>query len=145
MVCGLAVLSAAKAAEPATQPPTALFREGFEDSRLLQRGWYDGGRFTISGQESVNTLSGTVNIPIFTTRSISDIVSVRDGEAFCMGGLLARSEIERVSKIPLLGDIPIIGFLFKSKSRELRETQVIFYIEPHIVMPGEGLFTPGTG
>ncbi|MFH2001506.1 MAG: type II and III secretion system protein [Planctomycetota bacterium] len=98
---------------------------------------------TTSGDESVETQGGTVNIPIFTTRNISNVVSVKDGEAFFLGGLLARSEIERVNKVPLLGDIPILGYLFKSKSTDLRETQIIFYIEPHIVGADEGgLYMP---
>jgi hypothetical protein len=49
--CGFAVLSSTKAAEPAREPSAVLFREGFEDSGLLQRGWYDGDRFTISNKE----------------------------------------------------------------------------------------------
>ncbi len=51
MVCCLMVLSSAKAAEPAGKPSVALFSEGFEDSRLLQRGWYDGDKFAISAKE----------------------------------------------------------------------------------------------
>ncbi len=50
-VCCLAVLAAAKGAERAAEPPAALFSEAFEDSRLLQRGWYDGDKFTISDKE----------------------------------------------------------------------------------------------
>ena len=51
MPCGLAPLSSAQAPEPAREPSAVLFREAFEDSRLLQRGWYDGDRFTISAKE----------------------------------------------------------------------------------------------
>jgi hypothetical protein len=51
MPCCCAVLSSAQAAEPAGQPSAALFREGFDDPNLLQRGWYDGDRFTISAKE----------------------------------------------------------------------------------------------
>ncbi|MHC4942617.1 MAG: type II secretion system protein GspD [Planctomycetota bacterium] len=112
----------------------------FMDSRIQIE--VNGEVTTISGQESVETNVGTVNIPIFTTRNISNIVTVKDGEAFFLGGLLARSEIEQVSKVPLLGDIPILGYLFKTKSTELRETQIIFYIEPHIVKPEEALYMP---
>ncbi len=43
----------ATAAEPAKKPPAALFREGFDDSRLLERGWYDGSKFTISEKAPV--------------------------------------------------------------------------------------------
>lgn len=103
----------------------------------------NGEVITEAGDESVETQSGTVNIPVFTTRNISNVVTVREGEAFFLGGLLARSEIERVNKVPLLGDIPFIGYLFKNKSTEVRETQIIFYIEPHIVEADEGtLYMP---
>jgi len=98
---------------------------------------------TEAGDESVETQSGTVNIPIFTTRNISNVVTVKDGEAFFLGGLLASSKIERVNKVPLLGDIPLLGYLFKSKSTDVRQTQIIFYIEPHIVGADEGaLYIP---
>jgi hypothetical protein len=51
MPCGLATLFSAQAPAPAREPSAVLFREGFEDSRLLRRGWYDGDRFTISNKE----------------------------------------------------------------------------------------------
>jgi len=51
MSCGLAALSAAKPPEPARELSAVLFQEAFEDSHLLQRGWYDGDKFTISNKE----------------------------------------------------------------------------------------------
>ena len=102
----------------------------------------NGEVITLSGQETVETFSGVINIPIFTTRNISTIANVKDGEAFALGGLLASLEVERVSKVPLLGDIPILGYLFKSKSTDVRKTQIIFYIEPRIVRPEETIYLP---
>jgi type II secretory pathway component GspD/PulD (secretin) len=97
---------------------------------------------TITGQETVVTPTSTFNIPVFTTRNVTTKVTVKDGEALAMGGLLARAEIERVQKVPLLGDIPLLGYLFKSRSKELKETEIIFYVEPRIVKPGESLYMP---
>ena len=56
--------------------------------------------------------------------------------------LASTSEIERVSKVPLLGDIPILGYIFKNKLKEKRKTQIIFYIEPRIVRPEETIYMP---
>ncbi len=97
---------------------------------------------TLAGQESLETVTGVVEIPIFTNRNITTSVTVRDGEAFAMGGLLATMKIERVSKVPLLGDIPILGYIFKNKHMENQKTQIIFYIEPRIVRNEETIYMP---
>jgi type II secretory pathway component GspD/PulD (secretin) len=97
---------------------------------------------TISGETNIETNQGPVSIPRFNTRNISDVVRVKDGEAFALGGLLTRFEIERVSKVPLLGDIPILGYLFKSRFTQLRKSHVIFYVEPRIVRPEETIYMP---
>ncbi len=97
---------------------------------------------SITGEEQFTTAQGTgsINIPIFANRGASTIINVKENQAFMLAGLIDRYEIETVNKIPLLGDIPFLGFLFKSKDVDVRRTQVIFYIEPRIIPATETIY-----
>ena len=87
--------------------------------------------------------TGILN-PIFSERTASTIVNVRDGQTFGIGGLTATDEIELMTKIPILGDIPILGYLFKTKSVTERQSQVIFFITPRLVKQMAPVFDPGS-
>ncbi len=86
--------------------------------------------------------SGILN-PVISQRTASTVVNVRDGKTFGIGGLIATDQIELVTKIPILGDIPILGYLFKTKSVTEQQSQVIFFITPRIVRPFTPLLDPG--
>ncbi|MCR5834202.1 MAG: pilus assembly protein N-terminal domain-containing protein [Selenomonadaceae bacterium] len=92
----------------------------------------------------VSSLSGeTVNgQPIISTRSANSVINLNSGDPIVIGGLMDSSETKTVSKIPLLGDIPIIGEFFKhtSKSRDKRELIVV--VTPYLVNTEQGLKTP---
>lgn len=70
-----------------------------------------------------------------TTRSAITEVMVRDRDTIAMGGLLR--EIERVNnaKVPLLGDIPVLGWLFKSQSKSTTKVNILFFMTPKILSP----------
>ncbi len=75
----------------------------------------------------------TQGLPSETTTEVTTNVAVRDGESIFIGGLI-RDRKETVDKqIPLLGDIPILGYLFKRKTENLSKTETIVVITPHIV------------
>jgi len=97
---------------------------------------------TITGEEEFTTGQGTgsVSIPVISNRGASTAINVKEDQAFMLAGLIDRSEIEVVSKVPLLGDIPLLGFLFKSREVEFKRTQIIFYIEPRVIPPTEVLY-----
>jgi len=97
---------------------------------------------TISGYESVDISEGSVSVPTFASRNFHTIIRVKEGEALALGGLMTRSEIEQVSKIPLIGDIPILGYFFKSKKKDFKKTEIIFYVEPRIIRPQDSLYIP---
>lgn len=80
--------------------------------------------------------------PIITTRSADSVISINSGSSIVIGGLMDSSETKTVSKIPLLGDIPILGEFFKhtSKSRDKRE--LIIVVTPHIVGAQENSQSP---
>lgn len=86
--------------------------------------------------------SGILN-PIISTRNASTVVNVRDGQTFAIGGLISTDEIEVVRKIPILGDVPLLGYLFKTRQITERQSQVIFFVTPRLVRPQAPLFDPG--
>lgn len=70
-----------------------------------------------------------------TIRSAVTEVMVRDRDTIAMGGLLRDKETVTFSKVPLLGDIPVLGWLFKSKSRSLEKINLLFFMTPRILAP----------
>lgn len=71
--------------------------------------------------------------PIFTRRSADTFVVVKDGETVVIGGLITTSETEAESKVPVLGDVPGVGNLFRSTTRSKNKTELLFALTPRIV------------
>jgi len=86
----------------------------------------------VSSLLSIDTFSGS-QAPRTTNRMADTTVQVKDGETIVIAGLIRREERDVTSKVPLLGDIPILGELFKTNKKENIETEVIFLITPTIV------------
>jgi hypothetical protein len=74
-------------------------------------------------------------IPGLSTRRASTGVELRDGQSFALAGLLDNREIKTMSEVPLLSQIPILGNLFKSKSFQKNETELMFIITANVVKP----------
>jgi pilus assembly protein CpaC len=74
-------------------------------------------------------------IPALRTRRAHTAVELRDGQSFALAGLLDNNETRSMSKIPVLGDIPILGNLFKSSSFQKQETELMFIITADLVKP----------
>jgi pilus assembly protein CpaC len=74
-------------------------------------------------------------IPGFTERSVSTVVELADGQSFALAGLLSEKVNEDVAKFPLLGDIPILGALFRSSSFKKNESELVVIVTPHLVKP----------
>ena len=74
-------------------------------------------------------------IPALRTRRAKTGVELRDGQSFALAGLLDNNETRSLSKIPVLGDIPILGNLFKSSSFQKNETELMFIITADLVKP----------
>ncbi|MBF0364488.1 MAG: type II secretion system secretin GspD, partial [Oligoflexia bacterium] len=72
-----------------------------------------------------------------TTRQAVTTVIVRDKDTVAMGGLMRDKNIEKESKVPLLGDIPVLGWLFKSKSKSSEKVNLLFFLTPRILAPYE--------
>jgi len=80
------------------------------------------------------TTSGFV-VPSITTRRVSTVIELADGQSFAIAGLLKDDVREIVSKFPLLGEIPILGALFRSSTFRRNETELIVIVTPHLVKP----------
>lgn len=74
-------------------------------------------------------------VPALKTRRAKTGVELRDGQSFALAGLLDNNEIQSLSKVPVLGDIPVLGSLFRSKSFQKNETELMFIVTAHLVKP----------
>jgi pilus assembly protein CpaC len=79
-------------------------------------------------------LSGFL-IPAIRVRRAKTGVELQDGQSFGIAGLLDNSEMKSLSKIPILGDVPVLGNLFKSKSFQRNETELVFIVTAKITQP----------
>ena len=73
------------------------------------------------------------NIPIVDTRKVNTIALVRDGQAVVLGGLRKKETSKQVNKVPLLGDIPVLGHLFRFEGEATTNTELVVFITPHII------------
>jgi general secretion pathway protein D len=80
----------------------------------------------------------SVGVPL-ATRQIENVVVVRDGETVVIGGLLRDEYQDTVSKVPWLGDIPVLGWAFKSSKRTLKKTNLLVFLTPHIIRSPQDL------
>lgn len=74
-------------------------------------------------------------VPALRTRRARTGVELRDGQSFALAGLLDNSETRNLSKVPVVGDIPIIGNLFKSTQFQKNETELVFIVTADLVKP----------
>lgn len=79
-------------------------------------------------------VGGTV-VPGLNTRKAETVVELADGQSFAIAGLLRDTSRDAMNKYPLLGDIPILGTLFRSRSYQKNETELIIIATPHLVKP----------
>ena len=83
-------------------------------------------------KDSVNPDCGATE-PCINTQRLNTNVMVEDGGTLILGGIYREENSEGVSKVPLLGDIPVVGNLFKSKTRSDKKTELLIFITPRIV------------
>ncbi|HEX8748774.1 MAG TPA: pilus assembly protein N-terminal domain-containing protein [Pyrinomonadaceae bacterium] len=74
-------------------------------------------------------------IPALRTRRAKTGIELRDGQSFALAGLMDNNETRTLSRVPVLGDIPILGSLFRSKSFQKNETELMFIVTAQIVKP----------
>ncbi|WP_367033798.1 type II and III secretion system protein family protein [Burkholderia semiarida] len=84
---------------------------------------------------SATNIGGTSILPLITTRRASTTVQMSDGESFAIGGLIKDNATGALKAIPGVGEVPVLGALFRSTSFQQDRTELIFLITPHLVKP----------
>nr|WP_245482285.1 MULTISPECIES: type II and III secretion system protein family protein [unclassified Mesorhizobium] len=107
----------------------------------------DDSKIHIKLAPEVSDLTGftTAGDPIFTNRKLATVVELRDGQSFAVGGLLSSKTTKLQNQVPWLGQVPVIGALFRNSSNQKEETELVVIVTPHLVRPtkpGEQLATP---
>ena len=74
-------------------------------------------------------------LPSITTRRASTTVQLRDGESFAIGGLIKSNVTESIKALPLLGELPVLGALFRSTAFQKEQSELLFVVTPRLVKP----------
>jgi len=123
----------------ANSPATVSFKDAFlcllVDPQILNN---DSLIMTVEVQkDAIDTSNAAVgagiNAPAIATRRIKTQVRVNNGETLVLGGIFDQTEFNNVDKVPFLGDVPLLGNLFKRTSKQDQKTELIVFITPRII------------
>lgn len=107
----------------------------------------DGGRINLEVRPEVSELnregvglsapgvSGIAILPSFTTRRAFTTVQLKDGQSFAIGGLIKNNATTNIKAFPILGELPILGALFRSTEFQTDRSELVFVITPRLVKP----------
>ena len=97
---------------------------------------------SIDDSQQVNT--GVISLPAFRRRETTTTVSMRDGESFAIAGLLQDDFRDNNAQVPWLGDVPVLGALFRSADYLRAQSELVIIVSAHLVSPtrGEALALP---
>lgn len=109
----------------------------------------DGGRINLKLVSEASELSqtgspfATVNgttavLPSFTTRRVDTTVQLGDGQSFVVAGLIRNNSKEALERLPGVGEVPVVGALFRSTEFQNEQTELMFVVTPRLVKPLEG-------
>lgn len=84
-------------------------------------------------------VSETASLPVYAKRSATSRVGIMDGQTIVIGGLVEDSKTQTIKKVPLLGDIPLLGWLFKRKIDKNTKTELLIFLTPHVALRPESL------
>lgn len=91
--------------------------------------------FTVGGGTEAG--AGQIALPRVASSTLSTTVLLRSGQTAVLGGLKTKSESETVTKLPLLGDIPVLGWLFKGKTKQEATSTLLVFITPQVIRSAE--------
>ncbi len=86
-------------------------------------------------QEQTEEIASTDRVlgPTTSKRSAKTTVVAKDGETVVIGGLIQNRTVETVNKVPILGDIPVIGWLFRNTTKKIQKTNLLLFLTPYII------------
>ncbi|MDF3073420.1 MAG: putative CpaC [Alphaproteobacteria bacterium] len=121
----------------------------------------ENGRVNLKVRPEVSQLSSVggvqvsgITVPALTTRRAETTVELSSGQSFAIAGLLQNNSTQDASKVPFLGDVPVLGALFKSDRYRRNETELVIVVTPYLVnpvsantiaLPTDGLVPPTDG
>jgi pilus assembly protein CpaC len=106
-----------------------------------------GGRINLKVSPEVSELSregvgftaastgGSAVLPLITTRRAATTVQLFDGQSFAIGGLIKNNITENIKALPVLGEVPVLGALFRSSDFQSDKTELVFIVTPRLVKP----------
>ncbi|MDO9343611.1 type II and III secretion system protein family protein [Pseudomonas pergaminensis] len=136
---------------PVNRDLVGIEYKSFGVSLLFNPTLLPNGRIALQVRPEVSSVvsGGTVDfgnfhVPSFSVRRADTRVEVGSGQTFAIAGLFQRESSQDIEKLPLLGDLPILGNLFRSKRFQRNETELVILITPYLVEPvrGRTLATP---
>ncbi len=92
---------------------------------------------TVDSEQNVTVGESATNVPIIDTRNTKSELLLKDGQLVVMGGLRRKERTKQTNQVPILGDIPLIGLLFKYTNTVVNNTELIVFLSPHIYKEGE--------
>jgi pilus assembly protein CpaC len=105
----------------------------------------DGDLINLELEAAVSAIDGTnavvlsdISINAFRRRETSTTVEMRDGESFAIAGLLMDDFTDRNAQVPWLGDVPVLGALFRSAEYQRQQSELVIIVTPHLVTPTRG-------
>ncbi len=84
--------------------------------------------------------AGGVNVPSIDTREISTQVLVNDGQTVVLGGILETEKRDTEQKVPYLGDVPVLGRLFKTTRKTNNKDELLIFVTPKILREGVSVY-----
>jgi type IV pilus assembly protein PilQ len=93
--------------------------------------------FEIGGGGAFGT--GTIALPRVASSTLATTVLLRSGQTAVLGGLKSKTETETITKIPLLGDIPLLGYLFKGRTKQEVMSTLLVFITPQVIRSAEDM------
>jgi type II secretory pathway component GspD/PulD (secretin) len=90
---------------------------------------------SVGGAGASNPLTTTTPLPQFRLRQVVTSAIVWDGQTIMLGGLISENVQKQKDKIPMLGDIPLVGRLFRSESFQTKKKNLIIFVTPTIIDP----------
>lgn len=92
---------------------------------------------TVEPEQSVNTgVFGIDDVPIIDTRKAKTTLLLKDGQIVAMGGLRRQEKTKERDQVPVLGDLPLVGFLFRKEKITTINSELIVFLSPHIYTDG---------
>ncbi|MFZ5800581.1 MAG: secretin N-terminal domain-containing protein [Candidatus Omnitrophota bacterium] len=96
----------------------------------------------VSSVDNYLTTSQNNKIPIVTTTTAETTVMVKDGVTIVIGGLIKDEVIDTVNKVPIMGDLPLLGFLFRNRDKKITKSELVVFLTPHIVTGDYNSYQP---